>query len=70
MSLPPYDQSRYGPGPLTQEWLGDPTFMSKDITTVLRHANHSKPFHNYQFTDRRVNIWSVKAQQSWTIPSR
>eukprot|EP00959_Pyramimonas_sp_CCMP1952_P201626 4216630-Pyramimonas_sp.AAC.1 len=68
MSLPPYDQTRYGPELLTQEWLGCPTYMSKDITTMLRHANHNKPFQIDQFTDRRVNIWSMKAQQTWAIP--
>eukprot|EP00959_Pyramimonas_sp_CCMP1952_P326152 6826958-Pyramimonas_sp.AAC.1 len=44
--------------------------MSQDITTMLRHANHGKTFHIDQFTGRRVNKWSMKAQQSWTIPSR
>eukprot|EP00959_Pyramimonas_sp_CCMP1952_P441498 9242655-Pyramimonas_sp.AAC.1 len=70
MSLPPCDQIRYGPDLLAQEWLGDPTFLSKDITTMLRHANHKKPFHIDKLTDRRVNRWSMKAQQSWAIPSR
>eukprot|EP00959_Pyramimonas_sp_CCMP1952_P299995 6274722-Pyramimonas_sp.AAC.1 len=39
MSLPPYDQTRYGPVLLTDEWLGCPTYMSKDIATMLRHAS-------------------------------
>eukprot|EP00959_Pyramimonas_sp_CCMP1952_P133773 2797512-Pyramimonas_sp.AAC.1 len=53
MSLPPYDQTRYGPELFTDERLGCPTYMSNDITTMLRHANHNNPFHIDQFTDRR-----------------
>eukprot|EP00959_Pyramimonas_sp_CCMP1952_P069112 1442731-Pyramimonas_sp.AAC.1 len=30
ISLPPYEETRYGPELITTEWLGDPIYMSKD----------------------------------------
>eukprot|EP00959_Pyramimonas_sp_CCMP1952_P179933 3762601-Pyramimonas_sp.AAC.1 len=68
MPLPPYDEVRYGPE-LLDEWLGDLIYRSKEITTILRHEIHYKKFHIDQCLDRRVNIWSNTAQQSWKVPS-
>eukprot|EP00959_Pyramimonas_sp_CCMP1952_P457774 9475492-Pyramimonas_sp.AAC.1 len=41
--LPPCETTRYGPDLLTAAWLGDPQYMSKDITTMLRHPEILTP---------------------------
>eukprot|EP00959_Pyramimonas_sp_CCMP1952_P138816 2905589-Pyramimonas_sp.AAC.1 len=69
ISLPPYNDMAYGPELILIEYLGDNKFMSKDISTMLRHASHSKNFSINQLTDRRINLWRRSRMLGGIIPA-